>query len=270
MLDHSDEKLEAALSKLTALDRDAEGVQEVVAVGKRAIPGLRSILFQREPSGLYQVRCRAVEALGQLKAFDVLKEFLRGKEPAADPVERLGDDVVLSSAARWLAWSRDRGTFSFLLDLATRHPLNGLIAALASFRRPEAIPVLVDALGEDELRRTAEIAILSYGSGAGQILLEAADHFRSIENPSESEFRKLRSIMSLLGEIDLKAMDADRNRHFMTSGDVQVSLLACGAALRNSSETTRAEARAKLLEIRPHVSWLEKLQIDGYLTKSSS
>lgn len=143
--------LAAALSKLGALDRDAEGVQEVVAVGEGAIPALKDFLFRREPSGLYQVRCRAVEALGQLGAFDVLKEFLRDRGAAADPVERLGDDVVISSAARWLAWSKDRNTFAFLLELAARRPLNGIIAALASYRRRDAIPVLGGVDSRDSL-----------------------------------------------------------------------------------------------------------------------
>lgn len=272
MADHGNHPtdLENALSKLTALDRDAEGVQEVVAVGEGALPALREILFRREPSGLFQVRCRTVEALGQLGAFEILKEFLRERTPAADPVERLGDDVVISSAARWLAWSKDRTTYAFLYDLAVRRPLNGILAALASFRRAEAIPILIDALVEDELRPTAENAILSYGSAARSILLDAADRFKASDSLSESELRKLRSILSLLAEIPLKTPDMGRVRHFMTSADMQASLLACRVALRSGQVRDRSDARARLLELRPRGSWLERLQIDHYLEEAAS
>jgi hypothetical protein len=47
-------------------------VAELVALGTSAIPPLREPLFEREPSGLFQVRCRAVEALAALDAYDVL------------------------------------------------------------------------------------------------------------------------------------------------------------------------------------------------------
>ena len=271
MSDHSNRApiLATALSKLVALDRDGEGVQEVLAVGEGAIPGLRDILFRRERSGLYQVRCRAVEALGQLGAFEVLKEFLREREAAADPVERLGDDVVISAAARWLAWSKDRGTFSFLFQLARRRPLSGTISALASFRRPEAIPILVGALGEDELRLTAERAILSYGSAARSVLLDAADHFRSSSDPSETDLRHLRSVLSLLGEIRLKPADVDRIGPFMASTDSQVCLFACRAVFRSGKDRVRSEARARLLELRSQGSWLERLQVDHILGQAA-
>jgi hypothetical protein len=256
--------LSAALSRLKSLHCDADGVTEVVAVGERAIPVLKTILFERESSGLYQVRCRTAEALGLLGGFDVLEQFLRERGPAEDPVERLGDDVVISSAARALARRRDDRTFVLLFELAGRRPLNGLIAALASFRRPESIPILIEALGEDEVRPTAESAIVSYGSAAASLLLEAADSPTS-DNPSESQLRKLRSVISLLGDIKLEPAGVDRIRQHMASVDKQVSLLACRAALRSGSEEARSDARARLLDLRSRVSWLERLQVDQYL-----
>ena len=148
MSDHYDHGpgLATALSKITALHGDAEGITEVVAVGAPAILALRKILYQREPSGLHQVRCRAALALGFLGAFEVLDEFLR-RPRSGDPVEMLGNDVVVSAAARAIGRKKDEETFALLCDLAKTHPLNGLIVALSSFRRPEAIPILIGALG---------------------------------------------------------------------------------------------------------------------------
>lgn len=81
--------LAAALLKIEALHNDAQGIGEMVALGTPAVPVLRDLLFQRESSGLHQVRCRAAEALGLLGAFDVLERFLR-RPRRGDPVERLG------------------------------------------------------------------------------------------------------------------------------------------------------------------------------------
>jgi HEAT repeat protein len=260
--------LSVALSKLKSLHCDADGVADVVSVGERAIPALKSILFERESSGLHQVRCRAVEALGLLGAFDVLDGFLRDRTPADDPVERLGDDVVISAAARVIARAKDERTFALLYELAARRPLAGLIAALASFQRPEAIPILINALGEDEVRLAAKTALASYGSAARPFLLDAADHLNSIDDLSESQLRECRSIVSLLGDIDLDSADVKLLRPFMTNGDAQVSALACRVALRSGSRDVRLDARVRLTHLRSRVPWLERLQIDQYLASA--
>jgi hypothetical protein len=261
--DHS-LSLAAALSKINALHGNGEGIAEVVAVGTPAIPALRDILFQREPSGLYQVRCRAALALGLLDAFDVLDEFLRGPS-RGDPVERLGDDVVVSMAARAIARRKDEKTFALLCDLTRAHPLNGLIAALGSFHRPEAIPILIGALDEDEVRQAAEAELSSLGSNAWPFLLDAADHLNCENDVSESRLRKYRSVLSLLGEARLNPEDINRVRPLLTKADPQVSLLACRVALRSESKRARSEACARLRYLRQRVSWLERLRIDQFL-----
>ena len=53
------------------------GVAETIALGKEAIPPLRELLFKREPSGLFETRRRAVEALASLGAYKTLVDFLK-------------------------------------------------------------------------------------------------------------------------------------------------------------------------------------------------
>jgi HEAT repeat protein len=254
--------------RLKTLYREPDGVADIVAIGERAIPALKTILFTREPSGLYQVRCRAIEALGRLGAFDVLEEFLR-RPGHMDPVERLGDDVVAGAAARVIAQRKDQGTFDLLCELAAAHPLNGVMAALASFERPEAIPVLISALEEDEVRLSAETALSSFGPAARPLLLDAVDRFTSGNALSESHLRKCRSILALLDEIDLDPSDMERLRPLMRSADMQVSLLACRIALHRGSETMRSDARARLICLRRSTAWPERSQIDHYLASIS-
>ena len=114
----------------------------------------------------------------------------------------------------------------------------------------------------------AEGALLSYGSGAGSPLLEAADRLKSVNDISKSELRKCRSILLLLGDVTLKPADADRLRCFTTNLDRQVSLLACRAVWRSGSQNARSAARAKLQDLRSSASWLERLQIDKCLSST--
>jgi len=134
---------------------------------------------------------------------------------------------VVSAAARAIARRKNTQTFELHCDLATTHPLNGLIAAPASFGRPETIPILIGALDEDEVRRTAEAALSSFGLDARSFLLDALDRFKFENDLSQSRPRKYRSMLSLLGERNLNLDQIDRPRPFITNPDVQVSLLAC-------------------------------------------
>jgi hypothetical protein len=94
------ERLRAAIDKLRSLHDGDRGVIEIAACGRRAIPALRALLFERGPSGLYEPRCLAVKALGALEAYDVLIEYLNAPRAIVDPIERVGEDAVLNAAAR--------------------------------------------------------------------------------------------------------------------------------------------------------------------------
>jgi hypothetical protein len=60
--------VQRTMDKLMSLQ---EGDLGETACGNRAIAALRALLFEREPSGLYPARCRAVAALAALGAYDV-------------------------------------------------------------------------------------------------------------------------------------------------------------------------------------------------------
>ena len=76
------DRVERAIKKLKSLHDGDRGLIETVACGRRAISALRALLFEREPIGLFQVRCLAARALAGLEAYDVLIEFL---EAPRDP-----------------------------------------------------------------------------------------------------------------------------------------------------------------------------------------
>jgi hypothetical protein len=84
------ERLRAAIDKLRSLHDGDRGVIEIAACGRRAIPALRALLFEREPSGLYQPRCQAVKALAALEAYDVLIEYLKARDRGSRRAHRRG------------------------------------------------------------------------------------------------------------------------------------------------------------------------------------
>lgn len=193
------QNLEQAIDKLKSIHESDSCIAEVVAFGKSAIPVLSALLFEREPSGLFQIRVRAVEALAALGAHRVLIDYLDSASVAADPVEALGNDAVLNAVARKLAAVQNKAVFDLLMRHAERPCLTGVIGALGSFKRPEAIPLLINALEEDGSRRAAEAALEGLGRAARSALLAAA--WRRTPSPqyeSESSRRRRRSALRLL------------------------------------------------------------------------
>lgn len=258
-----------AIARLQSLHDGAGGVIEVVKVGDSAVPALRKLLLRREPSGLHQIRCRAVDALATLKAYTVLGEFLSLERDIPDPVERLGEDTVISAAARALARQHDDLTFSLLVKLARRKPLSGVVAGLGSFKRPEVASLLVDALLEDDVRMTAEASLRSLGTRAKAALMQAVrlDNRTACEDESESQLRKRRSALALICEMRVTKDDWDNLWPLIQHPDHQIAILACGLCGKIGDARERADAATRMKGLRAQCSWLERLQIDQVLQR---
>ncbi len=242
--------IQQVLDKLKSLHDGDQAVSEITRYGPEAIPELRRLLFQREPSGLFQVRCRAIDALVALGAWDVLFEFLSAERHVTDPVERLGDDAVIGAAARALARRPDERTFRLLLRLAESRALPGVIAALGMFARAESIPVLIDALEEDASRREAERALAALGRVAEPALIEAATlRLPSDEREGESSRRRRRSALRILATAgDLRRI-WPCIRSLTSERDVGLSILACEIGLRAGSPAEREQIAHRLVAL---------------------
>jgi hypothetical protein len=198
----------AALARLRSLHDGDMGVVETIACGDAAIPELKEILFSREPSGIYETRRHAVEALAGLRALDVLREFLAGHRDIRDPVEQTGEDAVMNAAARALGRMPDTRDLPLLIQLAREHPLAGVIETLGTFRRLDALPYFIRALGDDFLRPSAERAIMHLGRKAVRPLAEAAlDRGPMFERESSSSIVRRRSVLRLLGALPTRRED---------------------------------------------------------------
>jgi HEAT repeat protein len=252
-----------AIERLKSLHDGDRAFSHVVRFGAEAVPYLRTLLLQREPSGLYLVRRRAVEALAALKSFETLGGFLRLDREIDDPVERLGEEVVTSTAARLIAQLREEWVFQLLLSLAKRRSLSGVLAGLGAFKRPESIPYLVRALAEDDLRPTAEAALRSFGRAARPELVQAAIHsVDPIQPQGETGLRAGRSALRVLLDIGVFRKDWPLLRPLIQDEDLQIALLACTACGRAGTAADRTIAASRLTGLRPRGDWIQRQQID--------
>jgi hypothetical protein len=219
-------RVRAAIQALRSLHDGDLGVARAASCGRDAIPAPRDVLFERDPSGLFETRRRAVEALALTGAHDVLIEFLESPREVADPVERLGEDAIVNAAARALIGARKPRVFRLLISLAQKKILPGVIAALGAFRRVEAIPYFVAALAEDESRPSAEAALLDLGAPARDALLTAArrEPFTGFE--SESRLRQRRSALALLVQIGVQPRAWPSLRQIVQDRDPRIRQLA--------------------------------------------
>lgn len=261
------DRLRNAIEALRSLHDGDRGVAEAAACGDEAIPLLRDILFEREPSGLFETRRRAVEALASLGAYDTLIEFLESRAEVADPVEQVGEDAVINAAALALRSARDPRVFGLLASLASRRrSLSGVVAALGEFRAAEAIPYLVEALAEDESRAQAEAALRNIGAPARDALVAAARRDPATDDrESESRLRSRRSALALLLETGVSPDVWPRLREIMDDQDPRLRVLACQLCLTSAPQREREEAVRRLNHLLPNAESLLRLDIERCL-----
>jgi hypothetical protein len=260
------QNVEQAIDKLKSLRDGDLGVIDVIACGTPAVPPLRALLFEREHSGQFQIRCRAVEALASLGAYDVLIDYLSGERAVRDPVEQLGDDAVINAAARALIIIREERVFQLLLKLAQRPSLTGVIQAMGVFERAEAIPFLINALEEDVSRQAAETALKRMSRRAQSALKVSAKlRLPFPAHESESSLRRRRSALRLLYEVGISQRTWLELQPLMQDADVQISLLTCKLCLVGAPKTERWNAVRRLQELLSDADWMQHDEIEDLI-----
>jgi hypothetical protein len=266
--DEKKRELRNSIAKLVSLEGGDAGLIEVLRFKPAAIVPLRALLFQREPSGLYQPRCRVAKALGLLGAYNVLREFLALRRETEDLVERTGEDAVINAAARALAGARDAPDFELLLAVLQWRILPGVIEAAGAFDRPEAIPLFIGSLAEDDCRAAAAQALRRLGEAAIPALIRcAAAAKKPPDAETETSRRQRRSALQLLVEMRISAKAWDGLQHLMDDPDMKVAVLACKLALSTPKAPNKDGALARLLQILEHADWMMAEDIESFLGK---
>jgi HEAT repeat protein len=251
---------------------DGDGaVIEAIGIGAPAIPVLRELLFERDPSGIFEPRMRAVQALAALRAKNELKEFVREWKSASDPVERFGDEAVLGAAARFLGATMEEDVYDILMAIGRKHPVPGVIEALGRYGRSESVSIMLRALADDISRTAAEQALRILGEAGVPALIEAAmrpvANFWGREIPSS--VRRRRSALMLLLEFGVARDTWDRIRRLVSDSDDEISVRACAIGLTVGTGSDQRDCAWRMVELLRSVVWplhheIEECLIDNF------
>jgi hypothetical protein len=162
--------------------------------------------------------------------------------------DRLGETIA---ATRALIGSGDERVVPLLLQLAQTRLLAGVVEALGSCGRAEALPVLIRALAQDHTRAAAEAALARWGPAACPALLEVATRLlpsRDWESPSSRRTRL--SAVRLLAQI---GAPGQLFQGLIGDADPEIAAAACRAFLAAGTENGGAALR-RLIELLPRLS----------------
>jgi len=240
----------------------------LVACGIKAITPLQRFLLQGKPSGIFVPRQRAVRALAELGAMDVLLDYLASAEQIVDPVAAHGEEAVKNTAARALGAWHTEDVFEALRHVLQRKRLVGAIETLGEFRRPEPVPELIETLEDDFCRSVAEDALRKAGELAHSALVDAA----RTPNPSGSHERpqsqrRRRCALRLLECLDLSNADWCQVAALLHDNDPEITARAGAIALAAADRGNKELAVERMIKVLPASDWLLQGEIEGWLEK---
>ena len=241
---------EELVAALEDLHRGDEAVLQLVYLGEEAVDALARFLLG--PPGLHaQPRILAAEALGLIggaRATEALATALvAGDLTSLDPVVRLSEDAVREVMARELGRLGGPRVVEPLLEALRRFRVLEAGLALARLHERRALPLLVACLEDSFRRERAGAALVEFGPGAIDALIEslgrpltfAGEEIRpSLERRTESA-----RLLGALG--DSRAVPALREG--LTDGARSVRIAAAVALTRLGVETP-ADVLPALLE----------------------
>jgi HEAT repeat protein len=252
----TDREIESFVQDLESLRGGSMAAAALIGCGARAIPPLRRFLLEGRPRGIFQPRQLAVETLGQLDAKDVLIEYLEKSREIEDAVVRFGENAVRSTAARELGrWPTDE-VFQSLIHVGLDHLLPGIVETLGEFRRIEAVPYFLWALGDGVCRSFAEAAIRRLGSEAQPFLVDAAcnrNPSKEEENPSSLERR--RWVLRILSGLEILPQDWEKLKGLLEEDDPEIVMRTSRIGLEVAPVSDRLRAVQRLIEMLPRVDW---------------
>jgi hypothetical protein len=257
--EHVQSEIKLRIERLTSLVDGHEASMELVCFGAAAIGPLKHFLFEGVPSGIFQPRQWAVEALAALGAKDVLLEYLRHNNPMSDPVVREGEDAVRNTAARLVAHWKTDDVFDLLIGLARTRTLPGVIAALGSFQRKEVLPILERALEDDVARPAAEEALAGFGGDKIGTLVSAL-HRRRMNEEEEvpSSLRRRRSAAELLSNLQVEPSQWAALRFLLDEKDPELVIHAAKMAALLAPDAEKLHAAENVLRVLPESPWYVK------------
>lgn len=264
----TDQEIESLAKDLESLQGGSMASAALIGCGARAIPFVRSFLLQGRPRGIFQPRQLAVETLGQLGAKDVLLEYLDTPLVIKDPVVRHSEDAVRSTAARELARWQTEDVFECLMHLGRDHLLPGIMEALGTFRRTEAMPYFLRGLSDGVCRSYAEDAIRGLGAAAQPFLMEAAGvRNPSVEEETPSSRQRRQWVLRILSDLKVSPEDWIRLRDSIEEDDPEIVITAARIGLETAPMEERWHAVHRLIEMLPRAGWFLRTEARAALAE---
>jgi hypothetical protein len=251
---------------LNSLLDGESAVSALIACGPAAIEPLRRFLLEGRPSGVYQPRRWAVDALAGLGAKDILLEYLTSFQLPRDAEVRFGEEAVRNAAARHLASWRSEDVFHALLAIALPHPMSGIVEALGSFHRTEALPYFLQALEDDFCREAAAGALRDLGPDALPALLGASllkIPGGALESPSSQ--RRRAACVQILSQADLPAGYWDVLRPLLEDAGPEIAVALTPLALRYGTPEDRLRVFRCLVAVLSAADWFGRMEIEDCL-----
>ncbi|HUI74053.1 MAG TPA: hypothetical protein VLX32_03870 [Candidatus Acidoferrum sp.] len=266
----SDDEIRSFVGDLESLRSGDLTVSLLVGCGPRAIAPLRDYLLNGQPRSIFQPRQRAVEALAELGAKEVLVEYLSRKRIIPDFEIRFGEEAVENTAARALVqWPTD-DVYALLCGLAEERMLAGVIETLGKFERLESANIFVRALGDDVCRPAAEEALRRIAERVKPVLLRAAQPPDAEQPEKPSERLRRRSVVRILSDLRLTSADWDALRPLLHDRERELAVLAAEIAVDSAPGSEKVAATRLLIQALERASWFSQLHIEDCLRRNYS
>lgn len=254
----SDETIQRLIGTLDSL-LDGEGAMEqLIAVGPRAIPFLEYFLLESPPRALYPPRCRAVRALGALGAYSILIKYLRRYIPPSDSTVLFAEDAVRSAAGRELMRYESPATFHVLCNAVKQRATSGLVQALSQYHWPECVPLLFELLEDDFCREDAKagLRLVPEAARAYAVLLLRGCAPLTIDGPGAS--RRRRATLELLVELGIRMNEWPDLRVFLGHDDRDCVISAATLGMSSASAEERPVIVKAVIEASKDMNWAQE------------
>lgn len=263
----SDEEIQRLIGALDSLVDGEGAMEQMIAIGPRAVPFLERFLVESPARSLSLPRCRAVRALGALYAFSSLIKYLRRYVRPSDSVVLFAEDAVRSAAGRELMQYENPATFQVLRDAVKQRATSGLIEALAQYRWPESVSLLFDLLEDDLCREDAKagLRLIPEAAKAYAILLLRGCAPLAIEGPAAS--RRRRATLELLTEFGIRMNEWPELRRFLEHEDRDCVLSAAILGMSFAPATERPAIVNAVIEASKNMNWAQETLATDLLDK---
>jgi len=258
--------LDRLIEQLNTVMECEQAAARLVWCGPTVIPALRKFLLEGKPSVVYQPRKAAVEALGGLRAKDVLIEYVTSKRDIGDAATRFAEDSVKNAAARELAKFRTKDVLGVLLSFALPHSRAGIVEALGQFGSMEAIPYFLRALEDDLCQAAAVDALRRLGEDALPALVTSAlTRLPSPEEERPSSLRRRATVLELIGEIGPSSTFWPLMKSLLEEDDPPIVAAAAKLTTLVGERKDRTCAVQNLIRVLSRADWYFRDQIQHLL-----